>query len=111
MTLLTAALAAFVAVFGLFFFPFPSALLARALLDASGVAPEPGYVNVARMMVHGALSFLVGLGVAFVLFRALDVRSHAKALVKYRRWLRVGLMVMGIYLLAVPMLLVASSLP
>lgn len=111
MKLLSTAMAVFVAIFGLFFFPFPSEYLARGLLDVAGLKPHPGYLSMAQVGVHSGLSLLVGFGIAFVVFRAMGVGIHVDALVAYRRWLRRGLMGVGAYLVLVPILFVLSAIP
>jgi hypothetical protein len=109
--LLTTALAVFVAIFGVFFFPIETKYVVRNLLAASGMEPHPGNVFLAQLVLHGGLLLLIGFGVASVALRALDVSSHIEALGAHRRWLRRGLLGVGAYLVAVPVLFVLSAIP
>ncbi|WP_411879898.1 hypothetical protein [Polaromonas sp. YR568] len=111
MKLLITALMVFVAVFGVFFFPFPSRYLAQGLLNIAGLQPYPGYVSTAWFCVQWVLSLAVGFGAACVVLRAMDVAPYASSLLAHRRWLTRGLIGTGAYCALVPITFVLSAIP
>jgi hypothetical protein len=107
MKLLSTAMAVFIAIFGLFFFPFPGKFLARGVLYVVGLEPHPSYLFMAQVGV----SLLIGFGITFVVFRAMGVGIHVGALVAHRSWLQRGLIGVAAFLVLVPILFVLSAIP